>query len=201
MRTVLAAAALLLTVPLAACGSDGDVTATDSFASRPTEVPSASGPVTTDGIVTVMDTGSPEVCLGPVAESYPPQCSGPALVGWDWAEHQQVFETQGDVRWGSFVLTGTWDGTSLTPTDAIPAALYDPARAEEPTYPEPAKQLSDAELEQVRGEVEDLPGAQGAYADGTRVLVDVTYDDGSLQDWADEAYGAGVVVVHSMLVG
>ena len=39
-----------------------------------------------------------------------------------------------------------------------------------------------------------------AYVDGPRVLVDVTYDDGSLQDWADTTYGDGVVVVHSMLV-
>ena len=27
-----------------------------------------------------------ELCLGPIAESCPPQCGGPALVGWDWAD-------------------------------------------------------------------------------------------------------------------
>jgi hypothetical protein len=72
---------------------------------------------------------------------------------------------------------------------------------EDPSYPESTERLDDAELERVRGEVGDLPGAQGAYVDGPRVLVDVTYDDGSIQGWADTAYGDGVVVVHSMLVG
>jgi hypothetical protein len=32
------------------------------------------------------------------------------------------------------------------------------------------------------------------------VQVDVTYDDGTLQDWADETYGDGVVVLSSMLL-
>lgn len=192
----LAAALLVLT----ACGSDGGDTATDATGDRPTAVPAASGPVHTAGLVTVMDTGTPEACLGPVAESWPPQCSGPELVGWDWAEHDGVFEEQGDVRWGQFALTGTWDGARLTPTDAVPAALYDALPAEEPTYPDPAEDLDDAQLEKARGEVADLPGAQGAYVDGPRVLVDVTYDDGSIQDWADATYGEGVVVVQSMLV-
>lgn len=38
-----------------------------------------------------------------------------------------------------------------------------------------------------------LPGVQGTYAAETHVLADVAYDDGSLQEWADVAYGAGVV--------
>ena len=48
-----------------------------------------------------------------------------------------------------------------------------------------------------------MPCAQGAYGgEGTNghVLVDVTYDDGSLQAWADEHYGAGVVLITSALV-
>jgi hypothetical protein len=205
MKTALAGAALLLTAALAACGSDGGATATDpgasgSTADRPAAAPAASGPVHTAGLVTVMDTGTPEVCLGPVAESYPPQCSGPELIGWDWADHEGAFDKQGAVRWGQFALTGTWDGTSLTPTDAIPAALYDSVLPEEPTFPVPTKRLGDAELEAIRRSVGDLPGAEGAYVDGPRVLVDVAYDDGSLQDWADAAYGEGVVVLHSMLV-
>ncbi|GAA4736719.1 hypothetical protein GCM10023350_20720 [Nocardioides endophyticus] len=206
MKTALAGAALLLTAALfAACGSDGDATATDPAAprpsaGRPTAVPAAPGPVHTAGLVTVMDTGTPEVCLGPVAESYPPQCSGPELLGWDWGDHDGMFEEQGDVRWGQFALTGTWDGKRLTSTQAVPAPLYDALPVEGPAYPAPAARLDGAELEVVRGEVADLPGAQGAYVDGPRVLVDVTYDDGTLQDWADTTYGESVVVVHSMLV-
>ena len=47
------------------------------------------------------------------------------------------------------------------------------------------------------------PGVLGAYggsgSDG-HVLVDVYYDDGTLQSWADTTYGAHVVLVTSALV-
>ena len=32
------------------------------------------------------------------------------------------------------------------------------------------------------------------------MLVDVVYDDGTLQEWVDEEYGAGVVLISSALV-
>ena len=203
MKTVLAAAALLLTAPvLAACGTEGDSTASDSPGARRAApaVPAATGPVRTAGLVTVMDTGNPEVCLGPVAESFPPQCGGPLLIGWDWADHDGVFEEQGDIRWGQFAISGTWDGTSLTATDAVPAALYDAMPAAEPSYPPPGKPLEESELARIQEELQDLPGSQGAYSDGDRVIVDVVYDDGSTQDWADSTYGPGIVAVNSVLV-
>jgi hypothetical protein len=112
-----------------------------------------------------------------------------------------MFETSGDARWGMFSVTGQWDGTTFTYESAIPAALYDAMVEEAPTYPSPAVTLGQAELDEIAIEVgEDLPGAQGAYAQDGFVLVDVTYDDGSLQDWVDQTYGDGVVVVTSLLV-
>jgi len=209
MKRLLAVVALLLTASfLTACGSSDDgATAVDPgsdpspSAGMPTEVPAAPGPVDTRGLVTVMDTGdSPELCLGPVAESYPPQCSGPAIDGWDWSQHQQMFDSQGGTRWGQFMVSGTWDGTTFGFEDAVAAPIYDAMPVSPPTPPAPSVEHSRAELEQIAQEVGKLPGAQGAYADHGRVLVDVTYDDGSLQDWADETYGAGVVVVSSMLL-
>lgn len=202
MRTALALAALLL---VAACGTDEGTdggTATDPGSDRPTEVPAAPGQVTTRDLVTVMDTGAPELCLGPVAESWPPQCSGPAIEGWNWGEQNGVFEQQQGVRWGQFVVTGTWDGERFGYEGAIPAALYDPpVDGAAPALPEPEVEHTQEELEAIAGEVgRDLPGAQGAYAQDGHVLVDVTYDDGSLQAWADEEYGADVVVVSSVLV-
>ena len=112
----------------------------------PTEVPAAPGDVRSRNIVTVMDTGSPELCLGPVAESWPPQCSGPAIAGWSWADHTGTFESQQGIRWGSYAVAGTWDGEVFTATEAIPAALYDPMPQPEPTYPTPATEYSDDEL-------------------------------------------------------
>lgn len=80
-------------------------------------------------------------------------------------------------------------------------ARYDPAMTEEPTRPAPAVALTDAELADIADTLAaDLPGAQGAYGTDGHVLVDVTYDDGSLQAWADEEYGENVVIVASALV-
>ena len=213
-------AALLLAAT--GCGSEGTPVATDpagepsasgsaapttapptSAVSRPpTAVPAAPRLVRTRDLATVIDTGSPELCLGPMAESFPPQCGGPALRGWDWARHGRgTAQQEGEVRWGSFAVTGRWDGTSLEVTEAVPASLYDALAPEPAPLPEPATTYEEAELGRIAEEVGGLPGAQGAYVDqGRRVLVDVNYDDGSLQSWADVTYGTGVVVVTGALV-
>ena len=99
---------------------------------QPTEVPAAVGPVRTFGPVTVLDDGSgPELCLGMVAQSYPPQCGGPPITNWAWADHPGDFESSGGVRWGEFAVTGEFDGTRLTATDVVPAD-----EAAVPDYPE-----------------------------------------------------------------
>jgi hypothetical protein len=200
-------ALLLIAAFLTACGSDAGSTAVDPGgdpsppAAMPTEVPAAPGVVDTRGLVTVMDAGdSPELCLGPVADSYPPQCGGPPIDGWDWSQDKEMYDSQGGIRWGQFMVSGTWDGTTLDFESAVPAPIYDATPTPEPTYPTPSMEHSSADLEQIAAEVGTLPGAQGAYADQGHVLVDVTYDDGTLQDWADETYGDGVVVVNSMLL-
>ena len=57
-----------------------------------------------------MDVGRPELCTGPVAESYPPQCGGPPIREWRWADHEGDYEQVGKVRWGAFVVDGYFDG-------------------------------------------------------------------------------------------
>jgi hypothetical protein len=167
----------------------------------PTAAPAAPGTVHTRGLATVMDTGTPELCLGAVAESYPPQCGGPEIEGWDWSAHQGVFEKVGTTRWGEFAVTGGWDGEVFTLETATPSALYDTMPVEEPTVPEPARSYDQAELDAIATTLgQDLPGAQGAFADRGLDFVDVVYDDGSLQAWADEEYGDNVVIVVPALV-
>jgi hypothetical protein len=210
MRTRLSLFAALTTLVLAgaACddGSDDVARDPDSSPPVPSGPPAAAvpeGPVHTRNLATVMDTGSPELCLGPIAESYPPQCGGPALIDWDWADHEGTYDEQGEVRWGTYALTGTWDGTSFTATEAVPGALYDPAMPTPTPTPTPATAYDDPELEGIAAELQEARGVLGAYGgEGSEghVLVDAYYDDGTLQDWADTTYGAGVVLVSSALV-
>jgi hypothetical protein len=184
-------------------GASPAPTASASAGPMPAEVPAADGPVRTRDLAIVMDRGDgpPELCLGPVAESYPPQCGGPPIEGWDWSVEQRHHEQQGRVRWGSFSVTGTWDGETFTVTDAVPAALYSPVAPGETVPPTPQQQYSEAELAAIAEEVgAGLGGAQGAYAGEGHVFVDVTCDDGSLQAWADRRYGQDVVLVASALL-
>lgn len=121
-------------------GAEPDAAA-DSPDAPPTAVPAASGPVQTRGLATVLDAGDgPQLCLGAVAESFPPQCSGLPIAGWDWARAGEGmggggFEEANGVRWGSYHLTGTFDGTTFTVSDSIPAALYDAMSTEPEAIP------------------------------------------------------------------
>ncbi|WP_243056715.1 hypothetical protein [Nocardioides sp. SR21] len=199
MKIVLSLAAALLV--LTGCGSDGGAVATDPPPPAvPTSIPAAPGKVWTYNIATVMDTGSPELCLGPIMESYPPQCSGQPISGWDWADHKGTYDESQGTRWGSYAVGGTWDGETFTYSDAVTAALYDPAVRPSPSYPTPASEHTEEELAEIAEDLGDLPGALTFHPMDGRAHVDVVYDDGSLQAWADDQYGEGVVVVTSMLM-
>jgi hypothetical protein len=102
---------------LTACGDEPGGTAAD-----PTAEPSDRYTTT----VTVIDgLGLPQLCTL-VLGSYPPQCAeGIEVVGWDWTGLDGS-ETAGIVRWGEYVVIGTYDGTRFTvtepPTPAPPPA-------------------------------------------------------------------------------
>ncbi|WP_104107868.1 hypothetical protein [Nocardioides sp. 616] len=212
MRTLRLVAALLSPALLLACGTgDGDGAASDpgpatAAPSSPVQpdVPAATGRVSTPQLGLVMDTGRPELCLGPVAQSWPPQCRGLPLAGWRWSEHPE-HEEQDGIRWGSFAVTGTWDGERFTVQEAIPAARYDVPDAEPTATSTPGTtvrpSLSPDELAAVAEESALLPGQRGAAVVEGQVLVDVVYDDGSLQEWVDQRWGRGVVVLLPLLTG
>lgn len=71
----------------------------------------------------------PQLCHA-VADSLPPQCSGPDITNWDWTAVEA--ESAQGTTWGEYALTGTWDGTVFTLTE--PAADRD--AIEPPAYPE-----------------------------------------------------------------
>ncbi|WP_114424277.1 hypothetical protein [Nocardioides houyundeii] len=214
MRTLRLVAALLSPALLLACGTgtgtgdgDGDGAASDpgpATSAPSSPVPAATGRVSTPQLALVMDTGRPELCLGPVAQSWPPQCRGLPLAGWRWSEHPE-HEEQDGARWGSFAVTGTWDGERFTVQEAVPAARYDVPGAEPTATSTPGStvrpSLSPDELAVVAEESALLPGWRSAAVVDSQVLVDVVYDDGSLQEWADQRWGRGVVVLLPLLSG
>ena len=141
-------AALALCVPLVACGDQTAATSPSRQAAAatgelPSSIPVPEGEVATRGPVTVLDDGDgAELCLGGVAESLPPQCGGPSIVGWDWANHDGDYEDVRGVRWGDFVVIGIFDGSTVTPNEVVPADEYEAPPAEdaphETTCREPA---------------------------------------------------------------
>ena len=158
--------------PSSSAGSSGQA---------PDAVPPPAGEVL--GVGTVMDTGKPtgpELCLGAIAESYPPQCSGVPLAGWDWATVGKTFESSGDTRWGGYAVQGTYDGTTLTLTqEPVSSALYDPAAPAQDPYltscPEPEGGWAVVDDATVGYEDQDavfaaavqLPGYAGSFVDQT----------------------------------
>ena len=141
-------AALAVCVPLVACGGPTVATSPSRQAPAatgdlPDSIPAPEGQVATRGLVTVLDAGDgAELCLGGVAESLPPQCGGPSITGWNWADHDGDYQDVRGVRWGDFVVIGTFDGNTVTPNKAVPADEYDAPAAEDAPHetacPEPA---------------------------------------------------------------
>lgn len=68
------------------------------------------------GTVLQSPAHGPQLCLGGVDESLPPQCGGVPLIGWDWAAADGEESVNG-TTWGSYRVVGTFDGTSLTLTE------------------------------------------------------------------------------------
>lgn len=73
-------------------------------------------------VTTVLESPQhgPQLC-DVVATSYPPQCGGPDVLGWDWST--VTAESANGTTWGSYLLVGTWDGAAFTLTE--PAAVDD----------------------------------------------------------------------------
>ncbi len=189
----LALALVLSVAALSACGNEGDTRAVDPAASGEPSTgasagavptPAPDGEVSTSGLVTVLDDGSgPEVCLGAVAESYPPQCGGPAVADFDFGDVGA--ETSGGVTWGQYALTGTYDGTTFTVTDSIPAALYDAmaepqddplaAACDDATVTDPQRATPE-DLDATLASASALPTYATSWLTGDTINVAVTED-------------------------
>ena len=60
---------------------------------------------------TVLQEGDelPELCLGTIMTSLPPQCGGAPIVNWDWGNVSGE-ENAANTIWGEYDLTGRYDG-------------------------------------------------------------------------------------------
>ena len=195
--------ALLALFAVAGCstsaGSSPAPTDTGSPSWSAAQADPPAGRVITTG--TVMDVaGAVELCLGPVAESYPPQCSGIPVDDWTWSGVDGA-ESSGDATWGSYAVYGTYDGERYTVTDApIMLALYDPVRPEDPT----GGVVGETSADRLAAVQDEVLAQLDARALSTRiesgyVWIDVAWDDGTLQDAVDSAFGDGVVIVTSAM--
>jgi hypothetical protein len=77
----------------------------------------------------------PQLCHA-VATSYPPQCGGPDVVGWDWAAVDGE-ESANGTTWGEYRVVGTWDGERLTLTEPPGEPRYDEGEWPEPNFSTP----------------------------------------------------------------
>lgn len=153
------------------------------------------------GVGTVLDVaGDVQLCLGAVAESYPPQCSGVPLDDWTW-EGVDGSATSGDTTWGAYAVYATYDGERLTNTDPpIMLALYDTVAPADPTGGVDGT-TAEAELTRVQDDVSARlgTGALTVSTDRGYVWLQVVWDDGTIQDAANVDYGDDVVLVTSAL--
>jgi hypothetical protein len=116
----------------------------------------------------------PELCLGAVLDSFPPQCGGLPIPNWGW-DQVDGEQFSGGTTWGDYQLVGTYDGTAFTVIRADrPPPAPRPSAAErfedEPKTPcqEPAggwqvpdpSKASEADLEATRR----AAGAQPDFA-------------------------------------
>lgn len=136
-RWLLAGVSALVVLGAAACaGAPADPAGAD---------PAGDGGATSAPIVVDSDTelyahttllqegdGEPELCLGGVMESYPPQCGGLVVVGLDWDDVADA-ETASGTTWGTGWVVGTYDAEAGTFTLTGPVSGSPPDGVDVPT--------------------------------------------------------------------
>ena len=131
MRRLLLAVVPLLLLP--ACA------ATDTGGAAPASTAPAEPRYRTTATVLESPKHRPELCLGGVLTSYPPQCGGVPVTNWRW-DQVAGEEAAGGTIWGVYDLVGTYDGASFTVirADHSPPASPPSAREQFKDEPRPA---------------------------------------------------------------
>lgn len=177
---------------------------------------SEAGLLTTPAGATVLDDGQgARLCLGAVATSLPPQCGGPEVVGWDWAQWVGSYEEAAGVRWGSFTLVGAYDpdAFSFTPVEVRAGAGDPPSQGDEgsrfgtPCEAPPggwrvvdATKTDERTLNAVFERAAALPGYAAAWVDLSRVP-SAGPDATPEEQIAETAVQPALTLVNVMVVG
>jgi len=132
---------LLVAIPLLLVGC-----ATDASGGRTPAKPTSAQEQRYRATATVLQNRDhgPELCLGFVADSFPPLCGGLPITNWRWdqVEGEQVAD---GTTWGTYRLVGTYDGARFTVVRSeVPSPTSGPSAPEgfkdefRPACPEPA---------------------------------------------------------------
>jgi hypothetical protein len=124
MRRILAIGLASLVLVLSACGTAerpgaGPGTTGEERPATSAPPPEPTGLYEGNGMVLEAKGRRPELCLGGVLDSLPPQCSGVPLLRWDWGSVDGE-ERAGGTTWGSHHVAGRYDGETLTVTEVGP---------------------------------------------------------------------------------
>lgn len=209
MRTLVPVAALLLALLLAACGSGepgaaGGSTGADDDAPPPAAPAPDSGQLyEADGTVLEDESHGPELCLGGVALSLPPQCGGVPLANWDWDAVEGAQSGSG-TTWGEFHVVGTYADGVLTVTEVGPARPQDlgavgPPRSYTTSCPEPVGGWPAAPYTEALDEA-FAAGSAIAQARPDHVALWVDYGGGLTGEEVDQAMVDGTPVAKIMNV-
>lgn len=131
------------------------------------------------GVGTVLESPEhgPQLCLGFLTLSLPPQGGGPAIPNWDWSAvtgHTSLHGT----TWGDYEVVGTYDGHEFTLT-RMPSTPHNDHRDPDDSYPpctpcpEPAggwrvldpSHTSDRHMDRTFRKARRLDGYAGAWLD------------------------------------
>jgi hypothetical protein len=163
---VLAPAATSILLLLGGCGDRPADPADPGFGPEP-------GRYEADGTVLESPDHGAELCLGGIAESYPPQCSGLPIPNWDWSEVEGE-ESASGTTWGTFHVLGTYDGSAFT---VLEVGAYEPPASGSVDFTAPCAEpvggwvsvdrarATDADLQAVMHAAESEPDSAGFWID------------------------------------
>jgi hypothetical protein len=202
MRVVQVATVVVL-LALAACGSqraDSAAGGGDPPADVVSDDYTGRFRVTNITVLSSPDHG-PQLCAA-VDESYPPQCEGLDIAGWDWSSVKH--ESAGGTTWGDYDVVGTVDDDVLTLTET-PTAPTPPDSDVDLECLEPCKPHTDhtlRELHQIADRVAaELPDVQSVWSNPQTGTVGVTVWIAYEAVWQQLAaeHGADVIDLHGVL--